>query len=134
MTRGARQYGSPQCEVSDVADYFRQLTGQGILLQRATRRERILDQVDALAAEVGGRIPDDPGLLDEVCNLVEVPTALRGAFDEDFLRLPREVLVAVMRKHQRYFPVADGAGQLLPWFIAVRNGRRTRPRQRGRRQ
>ena len=122
ITRGARQYGSQQCEVSDVADYFRQLTGQGILLQRATRRERILDQVDALAAEVGGRIPDDPGLLDEVCNLVEVPTALRGAFDEDFLRLPREVLVAVMRKHQRYFPVADGAGQLLPWFIAVRNG------------
>ena len=122
MTRGARQYGSQQSEVSDVADYFRQLTGQGILLQRATRRERILDQVDALAAEVGGRIPDDPDLLDEVCNLVEVPTALRGAFDEDFLRLPREVLVAVMRKHQRYFPVEDGAGQLLPWFIAVRNG------------
>ena len=122
LTRGARQYGSQQSEVSDVADYFRQLKGQGILLQRATRRERIRAQVDALAAEVGGRIPDDPGLLDEVSNLVEVPTALRGAFDEDFLRLPREVLVAVMRKHQRYFPLEDGAGQLLPWFIAVRNG------------
>ncbi len=122
VTRGARQYGSQQGEVSDVADYFRQLEEQGILLQRATRRERIRAQVDALAAEVGGRIPDDPDLLDEVCNLVEVPTALRGSFDEDFLRLPREVLVAVMRKHQRYFPLEDGAGQLLPWFIALRNG------------
>ncbi len=122
VTRGARQYGSQQGEVSDVADYFRQLEEQGILLQRATRRERIRAQVDALAAEVGGCIPDDPGLLDEVCNLVEVPTALRGSFDEDFLRLPREVLVAVMRKHQRYFPLEDGAGQLLPWFIALRNG------------
>ena len=121
-TRGPRQYGSQQREVSDVADYFRQLEAQAILLQRATRRERIRAHVDALAAEVGGRIPEDPELLEEVCNLVEVPTALRGAFDEDFLRLPREVLVAVMRQHQRYFPLEDDAGQLLPWFIAVRNG------------
>ena len=78
--------------------------------------------MDALAAEVGGRVPADAALLDEVTNLVEVPTALRGAFDADFLRLPREVLVAVMRAHQRYFPLEDGDGQLLPWFIAVRNG------------
>lgn len=121
-SRGARQYGSQAIRVADVADYFRRMAGSGITLQRDLRRERIRDQVAALAAGVGGRVPDDPGLLDEVCNLVEVPTALRGIFDEDFLQLPREVLVAVMRKHQRYFPLEDEAGQLLPWFIAVRNG------------
>ena len=121
-SRGARQYGSQEIRVADAADYFRQMAGSGITLQRDLRRERIRDQVAALAAGVGGRVPDDPGLLDEVCNLVEVPTALRGIFDEDFLQLPREVLVAVMRKHQRYFPLEDEAGQLLPWFIAVRNG------------
>ncbi len=121
-SRGARQYGSQEIRAADVADYFGQMAGAGILLQRDRRRERIRSQVDSLAAGVGGRVPDDPDLLDEVCNLVEVPTALRGAFDEDFLQLPREVLVAVMRKHQRYFPLEDEAGQLLPWFIAVRNG------------
>ncbi len=121
-SRGARQYGSEEFHVSDVEDYFRRMADEGILLQRAARREAIRAQAGKLAAEVGGRIPDDPALLDEVTNLVEAPTAFRGSFDEDFLNLPREVLVAVMRKHQRYFPLEDDAGRLLPWFIAVRNG------------
>ncbi len=121
-SRGARQYGSREISVASVADYFRRMADQAILLQRDERREAIQAQAWALAAEVGGRIPEDPALLDEVTNLVEVPTAFRGAFDEDFLNLPREVLVAVMRKHQRYFPLEDEEGRLLPWFIAVRNG------------
>ena len=64
----------------------------------------------------------DPALLDEVTQLVEAPTALRGSFDPDHLRLPPEVLISVMKKHQRYFPVHSADGQLLPYFIAVRNG------------
>src|SRR5439155_21914858 len=74
-----------------------------------------------LAAEVGGAVPDDPALLAEVANLVEAPTPLRGAFDPRFLALPREVLVTVMRKHQRYFPI-ERDGRLLPFFVAVANG------------
>ncbi len=58
-----------------------------------------------MAAEVGGSVPDDPGLLDEVTDLVEQPTAVRGSFSDDYLRLPKEVLITVMKKHQRYFPV-----------------------------
>jgi glycyl-tRNA synthetase len=66
--------------------------------------------------------PDDPDLLHEVANLVERPTPLRGRFDRRFLQLPAAVLVAVMRKHQRYFPVYDKNGSLMPYFIGVRNG------------
>jgi glycyl-tRNA synthetase len=66
-------------------------------------------------------IPTDDGLLAEVTNLVEAPTPLRGSFDKGFLALPRAVLVAVMKKHQRYFPV-EKEGRLLPDFVAVRNG------------
>ena len=64
----------------------------------------------------------DPELLDEVANLVEYPTVLCGHFEERFLALPAEVLVAVMKKHQRYFPVYAPDGRLLPYFITVRNG------------
>jgi glycyl-tRNA synthetase len=122
QTRGVRQYGSPQREVVDAAHYFRHIDDQGIVLDQEARRARIVEQISRLAAEVGGRIPDDPGLLAEVTNLVEVPTALRGSFEQKYLALPREVLITVMRKHQRYFALEDANGRLLPYFIAVRNG------------
>ncbi len=75
-----------------------------------------------MAAEAGGVVPDDPGLLDEVTDLVEQPTAIRGGFEAEYLRLPKEVLITVMKKHQRYFPIVDVRGKLLPYFITVRNG------------
>ncbi len=81
-----------------------------------------------MAAQVNGAIPFDQALLDEVANLIEAPTALLGSFDPAYLSLPREVLISVMKKHQRYFPIlarADGKSEtLLPYFIAVRNGDR----------
>jgi glycyl-tRNA synthetase len=87
----------------------------------------IQEQAVALAQEVDGAIADDPALLDEITNLVEYPTALRGDFEPEYLDLPTEILISVMKKHQRYLPVigAPGSpqeGQLLPYFIAVRNG------------
>jgi glycyl-tRNA synthetase len=122
VTRGLRPYGSPEFEIDSAAAYFEIMTEQGIILDAAERQGRIEAQIEALAAEVGGEIPADAGLLAEVTHLVEAPTALRGAFPEAYLELPREVLVTVMRKHQRYFPVQDAGGRLLPYFIAVRNG------------
>ncbi len=121
-TRGIRPLGSPEIVLGSVKSYFEALDAQGVILDVRARREAIRAQAQALAEEVGGTIPDDDDLLDEVTNLVERPTALRGTFDRRYLHLPREVLVGVMRKHQRYFPVEDAQGQLLPYFIAVRNG------------
>ncbi|MFN8378400.1 MAG: glycine--tRNA ligase subunit beta [Anaerolineae bacterium] len=122
VTRGLRPYGSPEFLLNNSADYPEVLHKQGIVLNLSARKARIQEQVALLAAQAGGRVPEDPALLDEVANLVEAPTALLGKFEHRYLDLPREVLVTVMRKKQRYFAVEDAQGNLLPYFITVRNG------------
>jgi glycyl-tRNA synthetase len=119
---GLRPYGSPQLEIKEAASYRVALRKADILLEQERRERRIQEIGGKLAAEMGGTIPDDPELLNEVANLVERPTPLRGRFDKRFLQLPAAVLVAVMRKHQRYFPVYNREGALMPYFIGVRNG------------
>src|SRR5260221_2205166 len=94
----------------------------GSIAGRKLREEINWEGVQRLAQEVDGSVHNDRALLEEVANLVEQPTVLRGTFDKRFLDLPRDVLITVMRKHQRYFAVQDSNGKLLPYFIAVRNG------------
>jgi glycyl-tRNA synthetase len=120
-TRLTRFAAEGTTEVRSAKDYPGLLEKAGIALDPEARRQKIHSQVESLASEVGAEVPGMDDLLAEVTNLVEQPTALLGNFDPTFLDLPREVLVAVMRKHQRYFPVEKG-GRLLPHFIAVRNG------------
>ncbi|MEO1286806.1 MAG: glycine--tRNA ligase subunit beta [Chloroflexota bacterium] len=121
-TRGLRPYGSPELAVKDPNMYIGIMADQNIYLNRDERREIILDQITGLADKVGGTVPDDDALLDEVTNLVEAPMALVGTFEEKYLALPRDVLITVMRKHQRYFALEDENGNLTNHFIAVRNG------------
>ena len=121
-TRGLRFHLPEEIELASSREYFARLAEQGIVLDSQERRKTIADQVRRLMLEVGGADIVDEGLLDEVNTLVEAPTALRGKFDESHLRLPSAVLVSVMKKHQRYFPVQTKEGKLLPYFIAVRNG------------
>ncbi|HPH97954.1 MAG TPA: glycine--tRNA ligase subunit beta [Anaerolineaceae bacterium] len=121
VTRGLRFKSPQELPVSSPAAYFAALEGQGIILDPVRRRQTIWTKVQALAAEVGGSVDEDAALLDENTNLVEMPTPMRGSFDPEHLKLPAEVLISVMKKHQRYFPVKkDGA--LLPYFIIIRNG------------
>jgi glycyl-tRNA synthetase len=122
-SRGVRAYGSPAFQIDDAYAYGTLLGYQHIMPDVLSRREYIAAEASALASTVGGSIPNDPDLLAEVANLVEQPTVFLGAFEERFLTLPKEVLIAVMRKHQRYFPVEQG-NRLLPYFVAVRNGDR----------
>ena len=122
LTRGLRPYGSRELMLKEAAAYQEACEAQGIVLDMRQRQARIQAQAQALAREVGGMAPEDAGLLAEVANLVEAPTAFRGQFDATFLSLPRDVLVTVMRKHQRYFAVEDSDGALMPYFIGVRNG------------
>jgi glycyl-tRNA synthetase len=126
-TRGLRLYSSPEIEISEASEYLKAMADNKIVLHVASRREMIQEQAQSLAHQVGGVIADDPQLLDEVTNLVELPTALRGDFDPEYLKLPSDILISVMKKHQRYFPVfgapgTEQAGQLLPHFITIRNG------------
>ncbi|MBN1429594.1 MAG: glycine--tRNA ligase subunit beta [Anaerolineae bacterium] len=122
VTRGTRAEGSPEIDIESAAAYFDVMAEQGILIDPVARRAEIDEQIKVLAKKAGGIIKDDPGLLDEVANLVEQPTALLGSFEQEFLELPEPVLTTVMKKHQRYFAVVDKKGSLLPVFIAVRNG------------
>jgi glycyl-tRNA synthetase len=122
-TRGMRFEHPERFEVASPEEYFKKLADQGIILAPDERKNVIKTQADALVAEVGGHIPDDPALLDQVTYLVERPTAFRGEFDAAYLDvLPPEALISVMKKHQRYFVVVDGDGKLMPYFVGVRNG------------
>ena len=121
-SRGLRPYDSPAIEVAGADIYAGLMRDNKIILNTDERRAAILEGASALAAKKSGTIPDDSGLLEEVTNLVEYPTPLLGEFEKRFLSIPEEVLVAVMRKHQRYFPVYGNSDRLLPYFIAVRNG------------
>lgn len=120
-SRGLRPLGSPPILIGAADAYRGAMAKAKIEVDPEARRALILKQARKLAKGVGGVIADE-GVLAEVTHLVERPTALLGAFAEESLALPREALVAVMKKHQRYFPVQDKHGALLPYFIAVRNG------------
>jgi len=120
-SRGPRPQGTPEVVIPDAQSYAGALETAGIVLDVAARRERIRAQAGRLAAEVGGVIPENSGLLAEVANLVETPTCFQGGFERSYLELPQAVLVSVMQKHQRYFPLMKN-GRLLSYFIGVRNG------------
>ncbi|OIP37417.1 MAG: glycine--tRNA ligase subunit beta [Deltaproteobacteria bacterium CG2_30_63_29] len=85
------------------------------------RSEAILRLAREAAEEVGGHLLEDPVLLDEIVHLVEWPVAVCGTFDEEFLKLPPQVLVTSMRKHQRYFSVVDASGAPMPHFVTIAN-------------
>jgi len=122
-SQGLRFVEPGRFEIESPQDYFEKIAAQGILLDPAERAAAIQQQVQTLADGVGGIVPDDPALLEEVTHMVEAPTAFKGTFNSTYLEvLPPEVLVSVMKKHQRYFVVEDDQGQLLPYFIGVRNG------------
>lgn len=122
VTRGHRFLGQTEVEVNSVADYFARLEENFVMVDQDERRRVIKEQIETLAVGRGGMATIDEELLEEVVYLVEYPTALCGNFEEKYLSLPPEAIITPMREHQRYFPVSDKAGKLLPIFITVRNG------------
>lgn len=121
-SKGLRSEWSPEIRISDAYTYAGIMRKNGITHVAEKRAEKIQMVSAKLAAEKRGAIPEDVQLMEQVSNMIERPTPLRGQFDEQFLSLPNEVLVAVMKKRQRYFPVYDEKNQLMPYFLAVRNG------------
>jgi len=124
-TRLLRNSMNPVIPLNHADDHHRALADEKIIVSVLNRKDTIWEDVKKAADKVGGVIPDGcrGSLLNEVTNLVESPKVVLGAFDEKFLQLPKDILVMVMRKHQRYFPVyKPGSDELLPYFVTVANG------------
>jgi glycyl-tRNA synthetase beta chain len=100
-------------------DYVARLRKAFVVVDPAERRAAVEREVARAAKAAGGRVLENPGLVDEVTFLVETPTAIAGEFEKQNLELPREVVISEMRNHQRYFAVVDGAGKLKNRFVAV---------------
>ena len=108
-------------KVSNWEDYEKGLKEGYVLLDQKKRSKTIKRGINELAEKIGGSVTEDPELLETVTNLVEIPLVLKGDFEEEFLALPNEVLISVMKYHQKYFPVFSKSkkGELLPHFIFV---------------
>ena len=111
--------------IQDAAHYEEQLSDRYVLVDPAGRRSRVVSEISRAVAESvdlrDGKVAIDEELVDTVTNLVEMPFGVCGVFDEKFLQLPAEVLITSMREHQKYFPVVNSSGKLLPGFVAVNN-------------
>lgn len=108
-------------QFNNLASYLEQCEKHFLVVDPKIRKQRIQEQIATLSAGVSGIVLDDPKLLDEVTYLVEYPVGIRCDFETKYLSLPRELLVITMRLHQKYFPIDDGKGKLLPHFIAISN-------------
>ncbi|HET9001432.1 MAG TPA: glycine--tRNA ligase subunit beta [bacterium] len=121
-TYGHRLLSAGPVRVADARAFEGTLKKHRVLLDPELRRRRISSAAIRAAQRAGGRPILDAALLEESVQLLEWPEALAGTFAEEFLALPREVLITVMQHHQKYFAVEGAAGQLLPAFVALRNG------------
>ncbi|RPI15759.1 MAG: glycine--tRNA ligase subunit beta [Lysobacterales bacterium] len=122
LTFGHRFMAPKPLRIATPSAYESVLAKRGrVLADIAARRESIRQGVATAAAKLGGQAVIDDALLDEVTALVEWPVPLAGRFDARYLELPPEVPIATMQDHQRYFPVRDATGRLMPWFVTVAN-------------
>jgi glycyl-tRNA synthetase beta chain len=120
-SRGHRFLSPAPFVVKDFADYVAKLRKNFVIVDPDERRKTILEEAQKAAAEIGGKIFCTDELLETVTFIVEYPVVIRGGFDKAFLQVPKEVLTTTMISHQKYFPVVDNAGNLLPYFISVSN-------------
>ncbi|MGB3212696.1 MAG: glycine--tRNA ligase subunit beta [Desulforhopalus sp.] len=125
LTRGHRFLANETITITDATRYEDKLAEKYVLADQDKRRSAVVTAIEKAvvgsSALPGARVAIDEDLVDTVTNLVEIPFGVCGVFDEKFLQLPAEVLITSMREHQKYFPVVDKEGQLLPGFVAVNN-------------
>ena len=122
VTRGHRFLGADEITIKNAASYVDTLKENFVMVDQDARRELISKQLHDMAASKNASIVWDDDLLEEINYLVEWPTALCGGFEESYLALPDAAIITPMKDHQRYFPLVDQEGKLLPMFLTVRNG------------
>ena len=122
ISRGHRVLSTGDVTIASPSEYADAMSKANVMASPAQREQRIRKALDAATRTVpGARWREDPELLNTVVNLTEWPSAILGSFDCEYLSLPEEVLVTVMRDHQKYFAVEDEDGKLAPHFLAVLN-------------
>ena len=126
ITRGHRFHGKSEITIPSPEHYQAMLRDEYVITNHQERKAMIRQQVEALVSGDEKAVIDD-SLLDEVTGLVEWPVALRGAFDEAFLSVPRQALISSMREHQKYFHIESSDGSLVPAFITISNIESTNP-------
>ena len=122
VTRGHRFLDADEITIKNPASYVETLKENFVMVDQDARRELISKQLHDIAASKNASIVWDDDLLEEINYLVEWPTALCGGFEESYLALPDAAIITPMKDHQRYFPLVDQDGKLLPMFLTVRNG------------
>ena len=122
VTRGHRFLGADEITIKNASSYIDTLKENFVMVDQDARRELISKQLHDMAASKNASIVWDDDLLEEINYLVEWPTALCGGFEESYLALPDAAIITPMKDHQRYFPLVDQDGKLLPMFLTVRNG------------
>ena len=122
-TRGHRYHHPERIKLSNTSEYINKLTSEGhVIADFDERKNRIRQAIIECANTCHGEAMIDEDLLDETTALVEWPAAISGSFDDEFLKLPREVVIAIMQSHQKYFPVLHpDSGELTAEFIAIAN-------------
>lgn len=119
-SKGHRFFGK-EFETASVEDYFIKIRENNVIIDIEERKKMIREEILSKIAE-DEQVVIEEGLLSEVTNLVEYPYPIVGSFNSDFLEVPQEVLIISMEVHQRYFPILDKHGKLLPKFVVIRNG------------
>ncbi len=122
LSRGHRLLASSEFSVASAEGLIPSLENVYVIPHIEYRELAILNGIKAIEARLGARAIVPAGTLAEVVNLVEYPTVVSGTFDEEFLKVPREIITDAMLSHQRYFPVEDADGALTNHFIVVHNG------------
>jgi glycyl-tRNA synthetase beta chain len=121
QSRGHRFMSPDSFDVKNFQDYLKKTADAFVNIDPEERRRMIIDQANDAAKVVGGKPYYTDDLLETVVFLVEYPSVVCGSFDNDFLRLPKEVLMTTMISHQKYFPILDENDTLIPYFIVVNN-------------
>ena len=121
VSRGHRFMANTTFPVRDYAHYLEECERHFVIPDPERRKEIIRRETHRVAEAAGGRLLPDEGLLEEVTFLAEYPSAVAGTFPQEFLKVPKEVLITSMRSHQRYFSIVDANGKLMPGFITINN-------------
>ena len=121
MTRGHRFLSPAAFQIKEIPAYTKLLANNHVIVDPQERKKIITEKAEKLSSSINGKIIKDEELIETVSNLVEYPVPVLGSFSEEYLKLPKELLITVMREHQKYFAIEDIKGVLTNYFIIISN-------------